>query len=72
MTDGITEAWKGIGKENTNPKTKTTKEISTYFAEWCMKNKYTYYFNGECWMWANSTRQEYFTTEELYDKCYER
>jgi hypothetical protein len=40
------------------------------FAEWCMKNKYTYYFNGEKWMWANAKKQEYYTTHELYEKCF--
>ena len=40
------------------------------FAEWCMKNKYIYYFNGENWIWANVRKQEYYTTEELYDKCF--
>ena len=40
------------------------------FAEWCMKNKYIYYFNGKELVWANARKQEYYTTDELYDKCF--
>ena len=38
------------------------------FVEWCMREKYTYYFNGKEWMWGHSRKQEYYTTDELYEK----
>lgn len=47
---------------------KDIKQNCIDFSEWCMNNKYTYYFNGEKYMWVNSKKQEYYTTEELYEK----
>jgi hypothetical protein len=46
------------------------KQQCVEFAEWCMKQKFIYYFNGDVWMWANASKQQYYTTEELYDKCF--
>ncbi len=38
------------------------------FAEWTSKNRYVYYFNGEIWQWVNLNTQEYYSSEELYEK----
>ena len=48
------------------------RQRCVHFAEWCIKNKYTYYFNGENWIWANARKQEYYTTDELYEKCFNK
>lgn len=37
------------------------------FAEWCFKNKYQYYYNGEYWTWFNRLNVSYYTSEELYE-----
>lgn len=44
------------------------KQRCILFAEWCVKEKFTYYFNGKEWVWGHARRQEYYTSEELYDK----
>lgn len=44
------------------------KQRCVDFVEWCMREKYTYYFNGKEWMWGHSRKQEYYTTDELYEK----
>ena len=48
------------------------KEQLIDFAEWCAKGNFTYYFNGKEWMWAHANRQEYYTSEELFDKWKKR
>jgi hypothetical protein len=47
------------------------KQQAILFAEYCVKRNYTYYYNGKEYLWANSRKQEYYSSEELYDKFIE-
>jgi hypothetical protein len=62
----VAEEWAAIQVKNlTIP---SVRQRSIEFAEWCVKENFTYYFNGKEWMWGHVRRQEYYTSEELYDK----
>lgn len=57
-----------VAKEQFKALDKNIRQHSIDFVEWCMREKYTYYFNGKEWMWGHSMKQEYYTTDELYEK----
>jgi hypothetical protein len=44
------------------------KEECIKFGDWIGKSDFHFYFNGHEYQWANSIRQEYHTTESLYEK----
>lgn len=44
--------------------------FSVAFVEWVHNQGYVYYFNGEEWMWAQPKKQDYKTTDELFEIFY--